>query len=335
MSFGHFKFTWTVHKFHESHPAFTGFSEFYHKEIFPQLAAWEGKRKRTSFFTAPALILSSAICAFLIYWLVQTNPGRLTGYGVGLIIILINPLAVYRYFFRSFSHEVKDFLVGKVCSFTGLQYSRKSKISAPINAFSDYRFFPRGYRFSRFEDHMKGTSRSINFHIFEVHGESGNQKSPKIHTSTVFKFELPHFSGNHVLVLRKADRKPAPKYNLKSVGFAAPPFSHLFEVYGNDQVMSRVILHPVFLERILYAENVIDGINARFAFTGQELWVTVETANRFEQGSMWIQFVNPRRTQQLIWEISSVLYIVDALIDLLSPERRTPPPIAQTARRNA
>lgn len=255
------------------------------------------------------------------YWLITTEPSKPIVYGLCFIIFLINPVNVYRYFFRAFTFDVKDFLVGKVCNYTGLNYSQKSRISAPLLEFADYSFIPNGFRFSRFEDHMKGTSKGINFHVFELHGESGNHNCPRNHTSTIFKFELPEYAGDTVLVLRKQDRKPRERLNLRSVGFAAPPFSHLFAVFGKDQVMSRVILHPIFLERILYAENVIDGVNARFAFTGRDLWVSVETANRFEQGSMWTKLINPKRTQLLIWEISSVLFIVDTLTDLLNNNR--------------
>jgi len=42
-----------------------------------------------------------------------------------VIIVVINPLLVYHLFFSDFKDEVKDFLVSKVCSFTGLKYTRR------------------------------------------------------------------------------------------------------------------------------------------------------------------------------------------------------------------
>lgn len=305
-----------MHQFNESHPAFSGFSKYYHREIFPQLAAWEGTRKQKRFMAIPAILLSTVFCVIGFYWAVTTSSKLHTYIAVGFIAFT-NPLVVYRFFFNDFKADVKDFLVSKVCSFTGLKYSRKASVRAPISTFETYRFFPRSYSFEHFEDHMTGSFQGVSFQVLEAHGTTGHQKNRRKHVSTIFKFHLPEFTDGKLVVLRKGDRKPANELNLKRVGFAAPPFSQVFEVYGDDQVISRFLLHPVFLERILYAEKVIDGINARFAFTGQTLWVCVETANRFEQGSMWTSFLNPRRTQFLIWEIASVLKIVDGLVDML------------------
>lgn len=317
-----------MHQFNESHPAFFGFSKYYRREIFPQLAAWEGTRKRKKFLAIPTMLLSTVFCAIAFYWAVTTSSKLYTYFAV-VFIVLTNPLAVYHFFFSGFKTNVKDFLVCKVCSFTGLKYSRKTSVWPPIGTFETFRFFPSSYTFEHFEDHMTGSCKGISFQVVEAHGATGHQNNRHKHVSTIFKFDLPEFTEGKLVVLRKGDRKPASQLNLKRVAFAAPPFSHVFDVYGNDQVISRFLLHSVFLERILYAEKVIDGINARFAFTGQTLWVCVETANRFEQGSMWTSFVNPRRTQFLIWEVASVLQIVDGLVDLLhkpgrvTRERRT------------
>lgn len=302
-----------MHRFHEDHPAFKGFSQFYHREIYPQLAAWEGKRKRTNFWSVPALILAALIAGTVIWLTFQSTRNS---YVIGIITlgIMVLPAATYRHFYRDFQTMVKDFLVGKVCNYTGLQYSREAKDRPYIADLQHFNFFPRSYERLYYEDHMRGSSQGIHFDILEIHGEYGHKNLRQPHTATIFKFDLPDHPDEKVVVLRKGDRKP--KFG-KRVGFAAPPFSHLFEVYGQDQVMSRFLLHPVFLERILYMEDVIGGVNTRFALDNKTLWVVVETANRFEQGSMWTSFVNPKRTQLLIWEVSSALSIVDALVGLL------------------
>ena len=305
-----------MHRFNENHPAFSGFSEYYYREIFPQLAAWEGKRKHKKFWAIPAMLLSTIFCAVALYWSATTSSKINSYIAIGFIMIS-NPLVVYRFFFNDFKNDVKDFLVSKICRFTGLKYVRKTSVWPPISTFKIFRFFPRSYTFGRFEDHLAGSFQGISFQVVEAHGTIGHQKNRRKHISTIFKFDLPEFIEGKLLVLRKGDPKPASQLNLKDVGFSAPPFSHVFKVYGDDQVISRFLLHPVFLERIMYAEKVIDGINARFAFTEKTLWVCVETANRFEQGSMWTSFINPRRTQFLIWEVASVLKIVDGLVDLL------------------
>jgi len=313
-----------MHQFHESHPAFSGFSKYYHQEILPQLVAWEENRTHKKFWAIPCLTLSTILCATLLYWTL-TTPSKLNTYFAVAIAAVTNPLFVYRFFFSKFKSDVKDFLVSQVCSFTGLKYLRKSGARPPISTFKTLGIFPSSYRFEGCEDHIKGSFRGISFQAVEAHGETGRRDYPKKHTSMTFKFDLPHVTEGELVVLRKGDRKPANQLKLKTIGFAAPPFSHLFEVYGSDQVMSRFLLHPIFLERILYVEKVIDGTNARFSFTGQTLWICVETANRFEQGSMWTSFLHPRRTQFLIWEVASILHIVDGLVDLLQRPGRLVP----------
>ena len=305
-----------MERFHESHPAFSGFSQFYNREIYPQLAAWESRRKWKSFWAVPMLILSSIICACFFYWSVTVESKFLSYFGI-FFVIFSSPVLVYRVFFRALKADVKDFLVGKVCNYTGLQYSRKPNTSAPLQLFRQLKFLPFTYRFRRYEDHILGSCQGIPFQVFEAHGETGNSRFPKPHISTIFKFDLPPATQGDFVVLRRSDPKPAKKLGLKPIGFAAPPFSHLFEVYGTDQVLSRFLLHPVFLERILYGERLIGGANTRFALSGQTLWVCVETFNRFEEGSMWTSFINPKRTQQLVWEISSALHVVDGLAGLL------------------
>jgi len=307
-----------MHSFNESHPAFSGFTRYYADEIFPQLAAWEGRRKNKNFWAIPALIVAVLFTAG-ISWLAFTKITNTHLQTALIVIAAMVPAATYRYFFQDFQAQVKDFIVGKVCGFTGLEFKRQSVLVPPLELFRTYGLFPKNFSFARAEDHIQGSTQGISFQTTEIHGKQG--KSPYI--ATVFKFSLPAFAHDRIAVLRKGDKKPNSSTGLKHVSYAAPPFSDLLDVYGCDQVMSRYLLHPVFLERILYAEKVIDGVNARFAFDGQVLWVAVETANRFEQGSMWTSFVNPKRTQFLVWEVSSVLHVVDALVGLLKKPGRS------------
>ena len=113
-----------MHQFNETHPAFAGFSQYYHREIFPQLVTWEGKRKHKRFWAIPAMCLSVICCAIILYWSVTTS-FKLSSYIVVCLLLFTNPLTVYHFFFKDFEADLKRFLVSKVCRFTGLKYSKK------------------------------------------------------------------------------------------------------------------------------------------------------------------------------------------------------------------
>jgi len=114
-----------MHQFNESHPAFSGFSKYYERELFPQLKVWERKRLNKRIWAALGMSLSTIWCAFVIYWMITTSE-KLHSYIAVSIIVVSNPLLVYHLFFSNFKDEVKDFLVSKVCSFTGLKYARRA-----------------------------------------------------------------------------------------------------------------------------------------------------------------------------------------------------------------
>ena len=63
------------------------------------------------------------------------------------------------------------------------------------------------------------------------------------------------------------------------------PFSKIFEAYGTDQVETRYLLTPTFMQRLVDLEQSVDGKKIRFAFTGGQLLIAVETENRYEAGS--------------------------------------------------
>src|SRR5436189_219873 len=65
-----------------------------------------------------------------------------------------------------------------------------------------------------------------------------------------------------------------------------PVFEKAFEVYGTDQIESRFILTPDFMERLLGLERTFQGKQLRCAFAGGEMFLAVAGKNLLESGSM-------------------------------------------------
>ncbi|MEL6688613.1 MAG: DUF3137 domain-containing protein, partial [Pseudomonadota bacterium] len=107
--------------------------------------------------------------------------------------------------------------------------------------------------------------------------------------------------------------------DMKRIGLADPVFEKLFEAYGTDQVESRVILDPAFMQRMVDLEQAVQGKRMRYGFDNDRLFIAVETPDQFEVGSMLKALDRPERTQKILNEIGAVFDVVDGL---LSPPAR-------------
>ncbi len=101
--------------------------------------------------------------------------------------------------------------------------------------------------------------------------------------------------------------------DMKKVGLADPVFQKTFQAYGTDQVESRYLLTPDFMEQLLDLETSVDGKNIRFGFWEKQLLIAVETKDRFESGSMLQSLTEPARAQKILDEITAVYDVIDGV----------------------
>ena len=156
----------------------------------------------------------------------------------------------------------------------------------------------------KFEDFWQGDVGGHGFHLFEAHleYESTNSKGQR---STTTKFRGPllaigfarAFHGT-TLVQRAGSHKRFGFFGgrkdsisiagkeLDAVDMVHPEFEDAFDIYSDDQVEARYLVHPAWVERMLDVERAFSGKKLRALFCEGELAVVVEAKNMFESGSM-------------------------------------------------
>lgn len=322
-----------MHQFNEHHSELKGFSKYFHNEIFPLLAAQDGVRrvalgKAKLYCTIIALVAVGGAIYF-----------HLTADEFQLIIIPLFGGAIaigllYGRLMKTVRGETKDRIVGGICNYVGWNFQAEVTDKPDLNLLAIYGLLPKGYqrkddgsvnwssgKRSSFEDQMSGEAHGAQFKSVETHLERKNDDN----WSTVFRGQVMmltfprKFLGKTVVLRDKGMFQSKKKGELKRVGLVDPVFEKIFEAYSTDQVESRYLLNPVFMQKLVDLEKSVDGKNIRFGFIEGQLLIVVETPNRFEAGSMLKPLIAPARTQKILNEVGAIYDIVDAV---LAPENK-------------
>jgi hypothetical protein len=310
-----------MHQFREHHPEFKGFSDVYEREVRPQLVERDAARakavKRGLIGAVLAILTGFAVSAFVF---LRVQPDSF----IPIIMPSIFGPFIAFIAFIGFTHkirsETKGRIVTAVTDFIGWTFEP----DVPTFDVTDYRdhfLLTKRYDRSSFEDRLAGQAHGAAFESVEAHLERRSRnKDGKDSWITVFRGQLmrldfPTKTFGRTVVLRDAgffNRKK--RADMKRVGLASPEFEKAFEAYGTDQVEARVILDPAFMQRMIDLEKSVDGKKIRFAFIENDLFIAVETGNRYEAGSMFKPLDAPERMQRVLDEIGAIYDIVDGLV---------------------
>jgi len=313
-----------MHQFNEHHPELKGFSDYFHKEIFPLLAAQEGQRRealgKAKLYGSASVILSIALA---IFGYISTEEIKYVLYAlVGGVMAV---LALYAWLLKSIRSETKDKIVGGICNYVGWNFLAEVSNEPDLNYWSQLGLLPKGFasdslfssKRASFEDHMWGEAHGAQFDSIEVHLEQKGDKS--YHTvmrGQMMTITFPRkFLGRTGGLRDKGFLQSKKKGDMKRVGLVDPVFEKIFEAYSTDQVESRYLLDPAFIQKLVDLERSVDGKKIRFGFIDGKLLIVVETANRFEAGSMLKPLTAPDRTQNILNEIGAVYDVIDGVMD--------------------
>ena len=241
---------------------------------------------------------------------------------------------------RRLKREVKHELNTELASAFSLDYAPQPAFPARFDAFRDHGLVPRHDRKS-FEDHFAGERHGAKFELYEAHLEERRRSKNRTYYVTVFRGALlriafPRTIEGVTLVTRDKGlfnafegffKRSFADGDLKRVGLVDPNFEAAFEVYASDQVMSRYLLTPSFMQRLLDLETTLKGQKIRCVFDEKlseragegELLIALETRDRFEPGSMFTPLASIDRIRQIHAEMSEIEKITDAV---LAPARR-------------
>ncbi|MEE2527126.1 DUF3137 domain-containing protein [Hyphobacterium sp. HN65] len=232
--------------------------------------------------------------------------------------------------FTALRREVKVGLLNRLAEVSSMRYSLKPPVPARFDVFREHGLIPSSDRRS-FEDHFIGERHGSVFELYEAKLEEKRHSDKRTYWVTVFRglmirIEFPRTVEGLTVITRDKGifnafegwgRKTFGN-KLKKVGLVDPKFENIFEVYSTDQVMSRYLLTPTFMERLIALENAVKGKKVRAAFDerqgGGELLIAVETGNLFEPGSLFKPLDDEGRVRTLLHEIEMVTGMLDLMV---------------------
>jgi hypothetical protein len=276
--------------------------------------------------------------------------GLAGGIGLGVVALIVLSMALVPHFgffaliglgvlggavggrkLNALRQEVKVGLLNRLAQASGMRYALKPSAPSRFNVFREHGLIPSSHRDS-FEDHFIGERHGSVFELYEAKLEQRRRTNKRTTWVTVFRgllirVEFPRTVEGVTVITRDAGifnalegwgRKTFGDQKLERVGLVDPKFEKIFEVYSTDQVMSRYLLTPTFMERLLALETAVKGKKVRAAFDerhgGGELLIAVETGNLFEPGSLFKPLDDEVRVRTLLSEIELVTGMLDLMV---------------------
>ena len=192
---------------------------------------------------------------------------------------------------------------------------------AALPRFTELRLLPSCDR-SSYEDCFDGKHRGCAFAFYDGHLEQRVQSKNGTRWITVFRGQLiriafpKKFQGTTIV------KRDAGLFNfmqqwmtgLQRVGLGDSRLEKAFEVYSNDQVEARYLIHPVFMERLLDLETRFKGEKLRCAFVEGDLLIVVEGGDKFEVGTMFKHLDDIERVRMIVGDITEVLRVIEAVL---------------------
>lgn len=221
--------------------------------------------------------------------------------------------------------KLKQEYCAAIASAMGAAFEMAGFEPPALQRLKDLRLIP-GYSRSSFEDLFTGAHKGAQYQVYEAHLEQQHTDSKgRTYYTTVFRGQLirMHFTRNFLGVT--IVRRDTGVFNLfgggtvdgkklERVRLEDPKFEKAFEVWGNDQVEARYLLHPVMMEHLLGLETGLKGKKLRCAFENGDVLVAVEGGDLFEPGDMFKPLVDPARARRIVDEIAGVVRVMDQVL---------------------
>jgi len=175
---------------------------------------------------------------------------------------------------------------------------------------------------SAYQDRFAGAHRGCDFAFCDGHLERRVRSRKGSHWQTVFRGQLIRVAFPKKFQGMTVVRRDAGIFNvlerwttkLQRVGLADSRLEKAFEVYSNDQVEARYLIHPVFMERLLALETQFKGKKLRCAFVAGDLLIAVEGGDKFEIGSMFARLDDISRARAIVADISGIMRVIEAVL---------------------
>jgi len=207
-------------------------------------------------------------------------------------------------------HQIKAGINSAIAQHLGLSYEARIDPPEHYALAKRYGLTPKCDR-ETFEDRWFGAIEGHPFDLCEAHCEELRRSGKSSRWVTVFRGAIValglgrDFHSTTVLQRAGKNRKwfglggrkqtiDCEGHALRYVDQVHPAFEEVFEIYSDDAVEAREIVHPAYVERLLRIEAAFKGKAIRALFAGGRAIIAVESGRLFESGA-----IDPERDREL------------------------------------
>ena len=203
----------------------------------------------------------------------------------------------------------------------GCTYSMSDFVPEDIDLFTELSLLPAFDRAS-WNDRFVGQHHGCDFAFFDGHLEHEVRTKNGTSWRTIFRGQLIDIEFPKKFLGTTVVRRDAGFFNfmqrwstsLQRVGLPDGRLEKAFEVYSNDQVEARYLIHPVFMERLLDMEASLKGKKLRCAFHKGQLLVAIEGDDKFEIGSMFSTLLDEGRVRGVLKDLTEIMKVIEAVL---------------------
>jgi hypothetical protein len=215
--------------------------------------------------------------------------------------------------------HTKAALLHKIAEALGLQFSPTGCF--PLDSITKHGILPP-HDVEHIEDGFHGSVNGIDLGFQEIRLMSRvRDTDDKIRYEQSFwglvlRLKIAKTLSAHTVVLPR--RKMANFFRrqftpFQPISLVSPQFEKRFEVLSTDQVESRYILDPAFMERMMEAAALIGTKDVEISFLGDEMAFAIEHARPMFEIGWLFKPLKPETLTDTVNELQCVLHIVAAL----------------------
>lgn len=305
----------------------TEFLRYFEQQLKPLVDGFEEHRQiqLTEYSKRSAKVKIGLIFFALIALAIWTS--NLRPYFNFLLIVMLGAFGIFstwaRRPIREFQGGIKHTIFPKLVKYFGEEFeflSRPNWLPKDLQTFS---ILP-DYDDDKSEDQIDGVYKGVPFRLMETHLScESSDSNGRRDLDTVFRGMLLLFTFNKPFAgktIVKQDRGVFSKWfkgsssGMERVLLEDPVFEKQFDVYSTDQVESRYLLTPSFMERLLSLTKVLGGKGVTCSFYNNQLLMMVSSSkNRFEAGSIFEQVTFEYETAEFFKELKQIFSVIETL----------------------
>lgn len=298
----------------------TAFDDLYTRQIEPILRSKEGERQEAvkSFWRRGIALGLLTIAVTYGTWMMTSDPEP-----VIWVLVLGGFLTAWVAYapVQAVATATKGQSLGVIADAIGCSYDMGTFDPDGMELFGELSLLPSFDR-STCQDRFAGRHHGCAYAFYDGHLERKVHAKNGTSWHTVFRGQLicidfpKRFLGTTVVRRDKGLFNFLDRWStkLQRVGLGDGRLERAFEVYSDDQVEARYLIHPVFMERLLDLETRFKGEKLRCAFYEGKLLIAVEGGDKFEIGSMFSTLLDAQRVRNVINDLAQIMKVIEAVL---------------------